>query len=227
MRWLAVLLLVASAMAGEPAARRTVPSAEFAEAAIACLRADVGETIPQVASVSGPVTIPGEGAYILQAEPLTRARTGRVQVRVRVLLQEREVGRSLVSLHLKTLRPALVTLVPIARGSPIGLEHLQKESVEVLPGRAEPLADPALVVGFLAASDLPAGTILTASSRIRPHVVRPGPVTLIFAQDGFQLSASGVASAAGYLGDVVAVRRGDGQSVQGKVVGPAQVLVNY
>lgn len=227
MRWLAVLLLVASAMAGEPAARRTVPSADLAEAAIACLRPEIGATTPQVASVSGPVLIPGEGAYVLQAEPLTRARTGRIQVRVRVLLQEREVGRSLVSLHLKTLRQALVTLVPIPRGTPIGLEHLHAESVDFPPGRAEPLADPAQVVGFLAASDLPAGTILTVASRVRPHLVRPGPVTLIFAQDGFQLSASGVASAAGYLGDVVAVRRGDGKSVHGQVIGPAQVLVNY
>lgn len=228
MRWLVAILLVPWMLAAAEARPvKSVPSSDLEAAAIALLQHELPESTITPVAVSAPIPLPEAAAPTLIAEALTRSRAGRVPVRIRAMIGEREVGRGLVTVQIRAFRPVLIAAMPIPRGSAVGLHQVRTERMEILPGQPEALNDPAQIAGMVAQRDLPAGAILTVAAVAVPPAIRPGPVTLIFAREDIQLTASAEATAIGRLGDLVTVRRGDGQSIRGKVVGPGQVLVNY
>lgn len=225
MRLFAALLLVAGLGAAESPAR-AVSLERITAAATAAITAGEGAEFGPI-TVSGPLEVREAGEVTLQAEPLTKAGSGRIPVRVRALVANREVGRILATVPVRVLRTASVLAVPVTKGTVIGLEHLRQDRVEVLPGVTDLLAGPEDAVGRVALRDLSAGTPLRGGFFQLPALIKPGPVTLLFRAEGIELSGTGEAIASGRLGEVVQIRRPDGRVIRAQVVGQALALVNY
>jgi flagella basal body P-ring formation protein FlgA len=205
-----LLAALAPALDIEPAARAAVATAD-------------DEITVQVSSTTGPLAVSEDARLV--AQPLIRAASGRIPVRVRAYDGAREVGSGLVVLDVRRFRRVPVAAVDLPRGTVIGLEHLAMERMEVLPAATDLLPAPEAAVGLVVVRDVPAGAPVRTGFLIRPPLVKPGPVTLVYARDGVVLSGAGEAIGHGHLGDIIAVRRGDGRTIKARISGPGMVQV--
>ena len=127
--------------------------------------------------------------------------------------------------------PMLEAAVPvrmIRRGETIAMADLERRWVPASQVPSDAVLDDTAVAGGEAARFLMVGRIVRAADLVRPRLVRRGePVTVIYAQDGLTLSASGEALDDAGAGEPVRVLNTTSRAVRrGIAVGPRQVQVS-
>ena len=206
---------------------RTITVPELIAAATAVASTAGGEVVTSVLREPMAVSIPDDGQVpVVTAEPLDRRQLGSTAYRLRVMNGEYELARSLVVLQVQRWRSALVAARSLKRGEILEHSDLRSERIAVSRSAAEPLDDPAAIVGTRLRRDLAPGTILAATDLQRPAAVAGGSsVELLFTQGLITVTTTGQALAEADIGGTVAVRRGDGRTIHGTVIAPGRVQV--
>ena len=205
---------------------RVVSERELIEAAITGMRASGGEMDVSLVRAQGDVTVLDGAGLGLVADPLDRAASGDVAVRVRVMRDDREIGRALITLKVVRYRQAMVSARLIKRGEVIAAADLRRERLIVGRGD-EPFSEIASVVGAEARIDLAEGVPLGAGQVVMRPAVRGGQaLALIYSGAGIHLTAAGEAMSDGGIGEVIQVRR-DGRVLKARITATGEAQVNF
>jgi flagella basal body P-ring formation protein FlgA len=190
-----------------------------------------GDIEVTVARKPAPIIVPADddAEIYLKAEPLTNSLSGEMPYRVRVLRNDREIGRSLVVLTARTFRTVAVAARTMSSGTLLGLGDVRLERVDINSASATATTRLEDVVGMTLINHVKEGEPMTRRLIQRAPAVHGGkPVTLVYERDTFFLTAPGTALSNGAVGDVINVRReSDGKNVQAKVTEEGCLLVNF
>jgi flagella basal body P-ring formation protein FlgA len=151
---------------------------------------------------------------------------GRTNVMVRCL---GEAGwRVYVPVHVRVKTDYLISARPIAQGQPVTAEDLATQFGDLSDLPASILTDPALAVGKVAASSIPAGRPLRADMLRALTVVQQGQTVKVVSRGpGFAVANEGRALNNAVAGAVARVRLGNGQVVSGIARDGATVEISY
>ena len=151
---------------------------------------------------------------------------GRTSVIVRCL---DEAGwRVYVPVHIRVKADYLISARPIAQGQAIAPDDLVSElgDLSELPGNI--LTDPAVAIGKIAASSIPAGKPLRDDMLKSRTVIKQGQTVKVVSRGpGFAVANEGRALANAQQGQVAQVRLGNGQVVSGVATAAGSVEINY
>lgn len=151
---------------------------------------------------------------------------GRTNVMVRCL---GEAGwRVYMPVHVRVKTDYLISARPIAQGQSVVAEDLATQFGDLSDLPASILTDPALAVGKVAATSIPAGRPLRADMLRAMTVVRQGQTVKVLSRGpGFAVSNEGRALNNAVAGQVAQVRLGNGQVVSGIARKGGIVEVSY
>lgn len=151
---------------------------------------------------------------------------GRTNVMVRCL---GEAGwRVYMPVHVRVKADYLISARPIAQGQPVAAEDLATQFGDLSDLPASILTDPALAVGKVAATSIPAGRPLRADMLRAMTVVRQGQTVKVLSRGpGFAVTNEGRALNNAVAGQVAQVRLGNGQVVSGIARDGGTVEVSY
>jgi flagella basal body P-ring formation protein FlgA len=190
-----------------------------------------GDVEVTVARKPVPILVPAdeEAETTLKAEPLTNSISGEMPYRIRVMRNDRELGRGLVVLTVRTFRTVAVAARTMRSGTLLGLGDVRLDRVDINAASATAVTKLEDVVGMTLINHVKEGEPLTGRLiNQAPAVLGGKPVTLVYERDNFFLTAPGTALSNGAIGDVINVRReSDGRNVQAKVMEEGRLLVNF
>lgn len=151
---------------------------------------------------------------------------GRTNLTVRCL--DAAGWRIHVPVHIRVKADYLLTARPIAQGQTIASDDLATELGDLSELPANTLTEPALAIGKVAASAIPAGRPLRADLLKAPLVIRQGQtVKVISSGPGFAVANEGRAINNALEGQVAQVRLGSGQVVSGIARADGSIQIAY
>lgn len=163
---------------------------------------------------------------------LRNGRPGRDQALVDVTIRVDGETEAVIPVMfaIRRYREVLVCAVSIPAGGALDQGRVGLQRVDLARYFGEPLEDPALIAGKIAARNLPAGSVLSALDVKEPEVVRKGEmVTMVAARGNLKVTARGIAVQGGALGEVIRLVNPATQKVIcARVAGPgvAEVVSN-
>lgn len=150
---------------------------------------------------------------------------GRLSARAELDLGRGKMEPVLVMADVEVMAPVWVAISPIEAGGGLdGAVATELRSLATLP--YGPLRGSTAIDTLVAARALPAGTVLTSSTTVRPMLVRRGDVVGVTVRVGeVQVRARGEALRDGRLGETISVKAESGTVFSGEVVDRGRVEV--
>jgi len=151
---------------------------------------------------------------------------GRTNVLVRCLGEP--AWRVYVPVHVRVKTDYLISARPIPQGQPVTADDLATQFGDLSDLPASILTDPAMAVGKVAASSIPAGRPLRADMLRALTVVRQGQTVKVVSRGpGFAVANEGRALNNAVAGEVARVRLGNGEVVSGIARDEGMVEISY
>ena len=158
--------------------------------------------------------------------PLTADLWGEVPYRIRVMHEERELGRAMVVFHVTVSRSVPVAGRTLESGHVLQAHDIRFERQVLSRATGATHAGLEELVGRALRRRVAAGTVLSTALTAAPRLVRGGrTVAVVYRGAGFEMTASATALADGAAGDQIRVRLDNGTVTRGAVLDDGRVLL--
>ncbi len=158
--------------------------------------------------------------------PLTADLWGEVPYRVRVMHEQRELGRVMVVFHVTVSRAVPVAVRPLTAGHVIQAHDVRFERQVLSRATGAKHAELQDLVGRAMRRRVEAGTVLGRDITAPPRLVQGGrSVAVVYRGAGFEMTASATALADGAAGDRIRIRLDNGTVSAGEVLADGRVLL--